>query len=104
MHKNSFNRDLKKHGREVTIFPENFKNQNILSKMLQINIKCHQRFTWGQNLWMKPTILPELKVYDNGLSPFLMQNPYSKLFLGIKILFVIQLPIYLLYILQQTYG
>ena len=34
-------------------------------------------------------MLPELKVYDHGLSPLPMQNPDSKLFLGIKSLFVI---------------
>ena len=29
-------------------------------------------------------MLPELKVYDHGLSPLSMQNPYSKLILGIN--------------------
>ena len=33
-----------------------------------------------------------------------MQNPYSKLFFGIKFLFVIRFPNGLLHILQQTYG
>ena len=35
-------------------------------------------------------MLPELKDYDNGLSPLPMQNSYSKLILGIKSLFVNQ--------------
>ena len=33
-------------------------------------------------------MLPELKVYDHGLPPLPMQNPYSKLLLGIQFLFV----------------
>ena len=40
---------VKKVGREVTIFPENFEGQNILSKMLEINIKYHERLTCGSN-------------------------------------------------------
>ena len=105
MHKNIFYwyfSIVNKHGREVRIFLENFKSQNNLSKMPKI-IKCHERFTWGQNLWIKLTILPELKVYDHGLSPLPMQNPYSKLFLSIKILIIIRFPKCLLHILRQTY-
>ena len=29
-------------------------------------------------------MLPELKVYDHGLSPLPMQNPYTKTILGIN--------------------
>ena len=42
MCKNIFNRDfsiVKKHEREVTIFPETFRSLNIICKMLAINIK-----------------------------------------------------------------
>ena len=40
---------VKKHGREVTIFLEIFVGQNILSEMLEINIKCHESLTLGKN-------------------------------------------------------
>ena len=49
--------------------------------MLEINIKCHERLILGQNFWIKSTIFTEYVVYDHGLSPLLMQNPYLKLFL-----------------------
>ena len=44
MCKNIFDRDfsiVKKHGREVIIFPENFKSPNILSNMLEIKPEAH---------------------------------------------------------------
>ena len=47
------------------------------------------------------TMLPELKVYDHGLSLLPMQNPYSKLILGIKSLFVNRFSKLLLHILRQ---
>ena len=50
-------------------FLQNFKSLNILSKRLEINIKCHDGLTGGQNVLIKPTILPEFKVYDHRLSP-----------------------------------
>ena len=43
--------------------------------------------------------MPELKVHDHGLFPLPMQNPYSKLILGIKSLFVNQFWKVLLHIL-----
>ena len=46
-------------------------------------------------------MLPELKVYDQGLSPLPMQNPYSKLILDIKSLFVNRFSKCLLHILRQ---
>ena len=46
-------------------------------------------------------MLPELKVYGHGLCPLPMQNPYSKLILGIKFLFDNQFSKFLLHILQQ---
>ena len=46
-------------------------------------------------------MFPELKVYDHGLSPLSMQNPFSKLILGIKSLFVNRFSKCLLYILRQ---
>ena len=49
----------------------------------------------SQKTYQRPTLflfmstfLPELKVYDHGLSPLPVQNPYSKLMFGIKSLFV----------------
>ena len=77
-----FGRDfciVKKQGREVTFFPENFKSVNILSKILELYIKCHKRLSRGKNFSMKPTFFPQFKVYDHGLSPLPLQNPYSKL-------------------------
>ena len=53
---------------------------------------------------VKSTVLPELKVYDNGLSPLSMQTPYSKLILGIKSLLFKEFPKFLLHILQQIQG
>ena len=52
MSKNIFDRDssrVKKHGREVTIFPENFISLNMLSKTLEFNIESHERHIWDQN-------------------------------------------------------
>ena len=46
-------------------------------------------------------MLPELEVYDHRLSPLPMQNPNSKLILGIKYLFVNRFSKFLLHILQQ---
>ena len=43
-------------------------------------------------------MLPELEVYDHGLSPLPMQNPYSKLILVIKSLFVNRLSKFLLHV------
>ena len=84
--KKYFNRDFSIVKREITIFPENFRSLNILSKMFapEINIKCHDRLSWDQNILIKPTILPEFKAYEHALSPEPMQNPYSKLFLTWK--------------------
>ena len=45
-------------------------------------------------------ILPEMTVYDHGLSPFPMQNSYSKSILDIKSLFVNRFSIFLLHILR----
>ena len=45
-------------------------------------------------------MMPELKVYDHGLSPLPMQNPHSKLILGITSLFVIK-PIFKMFAVQQ---
>ena len=44
-------------------------------------------------------MLPELKVYDHGLSPLPMQNPYLKLILGIEPLFVNRFSTFLLHLL-----
>ena len=46
-------------------------------------------------------MLPEMKVYDHGLSPLQMQTPYSKSVLGIKSLFVIRFSKFLLHMLRQ---
>ena len=46
-------------------------------------------------------MLPELKVYDHGLSPLPMKSPYSKLILDIKSLFVNRFSKFLLHILRQ---
>ena len=40
------------------------------------------RKTWGQNFLIKPRFLPEMKVYDHGLSPLPMQKHYWKLILA----------------------
>ena len=56
--------------------------------MPKIRFKCHSKLTRDQNFLFKSKMLPELKVYNHGLSPFPMQNPYSKLILGIKSLFI----------------
>ena len=102
--KNSFNEEFfySTHGSEVTFFLEKFRSLDIISKMLEIYIKCYERLTWGQNFWIKPTFLPEFKVYVPGLSPLPLQNPYSKLIFGIIVLFVIQFSKFLLYILRQN--
>ena len=66
---NIFDRDdfsiVKKHGREVTIFPENLKNLNMLSKMLEINMnltkdlpeiktfESSQQFCWNSKFMIK---------------------------------------------------
>ena len=94
----------KKQGREidVTSFHEKFKNLNIFSQLLEISIKCHKRLTRDQNFWFKSTMLPELKVYAHGLSPWTMQKPYSKFILGIKSLFVNRFLKCLLHILRQV--
>ena len=85
-------------GREVIIFPENFKNLNIWLYLLEINIKCHKRLTRDQNFWFKSIMLPGFKVYDNGLSPLPMQNPYSKIILFVNRFFFF---FFLLHILWQ---
>ena len=59
-------------------------------------------FTRDQNFWFQSTMLPELKVYNHGLSPLPMQNPSSKLILGIKSLFVNRFSKFLLHIFGQT--
>ena len=67
MCKHIFDRDfstVKKHRREVSIFPEKFKSLYILSKRLKINNQRHRSFIQGQNFWIKPTIFPDFKVYD----------------------------------------
>ena len=46
-------------------------------------------------------MLSELKVYDHGLSPLPMQNPYSKLLLDKNALFVKRFSKFLLHILRQ---
>ena len=56
--KNIFNRDFfyrKIAWKEGHYFPENvlYSSLNILSKSLEINIKCHERFTRGKNFWIK---------------------------------------------------
>ena len=58
--------------------------------------------TRDQNFDTSHQFLPESKVYDHGLSPLTMQNPYSKLFLGIKSVFVNLFSKILLHILQQN--
>ena len=88
-------------GREVITFPENFKNLNNLSWFLEISIRCHRILTRDQNFWFKSMMLSELKVYDHGLSPLPMQNPYSKLIPVIKSLFVNCFSKFLLHTLLQ---
>ena len=73
----------------------------MIYSIIEISIKCHNRLTRDQNVLFKSTKLPELKVCDHGLSPLPMQNPYSKLILGIKSLFVNRFSKGLLHILQH---
>ena len=78
-----FDRDfsiVKWHGRVVTFFPENFERLNISSKKLEIYIKCHERLTWSQNLWIQSTFLPEYKLYDHGYLPCPYKIPIQSYF------------------------
>ena len=62
------------HGREVIIFLHNFETH--------ITQNHHKM---SQNTCMfKSRKLHKRKIYDDGLSPLLMQNPYSKFILAIK--------------------
>ena len=101
MCQNDFNRDfsiVKYHEWEVTFFPvkilNSLKSLNILSKMLDIYIKFHIF-----KLLNHSNILTRTQVYDLGLSPIPMQNPYTKLLFGLNFLFVIQFSKFLLHIL-----
>ena len=53
--------------REITIFPQNLKICSILSKSLEIIIKCHKILTLDQIIVFKSRILLEMKIYDYGL-------------------------------------
>ena len=53
---------------------------------------------------LKSTILPELKVNVHRLSPLPIQNPYSKLILGLNFLFLNQFSKILPHILRQWRG
>ena len=86
---------------DATIFPENFKSLDTLSKMLEINIKCSEILAWGQNFWNQSKILQGSKVKDFRLSPLPKQISHSKLFFGIIFLFVSRFLKFLLLILQQ---
>ena len=44
--------------------------------MIEIYIQCHERLKWGQHFWIMPTLLPEFKVYDHGMTLLPMQYPY----------------------------
>ena len=51
--------------------------------------------------FIQVVIVARTEVYDHGLSPLPMQNPYSELILGIKSLFVYRFSKSLLQILRQ---
>ena len=46
----------------ITTFLENFKSLNILSKILEINMKCSEILAWGQNFWIQTNFLQGSKV------------------------------------------
>ena len=62
-----------------------------------------QKTYQGSNFLFKSEMLLKLNVYDHGLFPLPMRNPYSKLILGIKSLFVDRFSKFLLHILRQIY-
>ena len=72
MCKNIFERDfsiVKKHGREVTIFPENFRSLNILIKRLETNIKRYEDLPEIKTFKSNQQFCQNPKFYDHGLSP-----------------------------------
>ena len=69
---------------EVIIFPQNLKTHTFIPFSLESIIKCHKILTLDQTIVFKSKLLHKTKIYDHGLSPLLMQNPYSKFILFIK--------------------
>ena len=103
MCKNIFNGIFLYNRKGDSYFLQNFKSLNILSKRLEINIKCHDRLTWGQNVLIKPTILPDFKVYDHRLSP-LPNSIFFFLLLLLLLLLLFYIIFYLLTILWLNIG
>ena len=93
----STNSSRKMPGSDVTFFSENVKSLNILSKMLEIYVKCHKNLNEVKTFESSKHFCPDSKVHDHGLSPLLILT----LFFGINILFAIRFSKVLLHILRQ---
>ena len=81
----------KKHGKDVTVFLENFKSQNIYLKSLKSTSNVMK--DWSA---IKASELSQrfsgIEVYDHGLSPLLMQIPFIYFYASIfYLLFDVQI-------------